>query len=886
MLSFYTDPQMLRPITSATPKLFCCPDEGGTRLSTLYLGNGYKAILASPASSGATTIAVNQTQEFLAGGGTATIAGQVAAITYTGITSDALTGVSGLTVNVSAGASVSPNLTYTVTGNILVGVTGSDALGVSSQIAVCLKTSTQSTYGFRGTPVIFGVSTFASSTPIEIDISITALPGADQIFSSIELLFGGYVTRDASITTALTGSESTSTVSAIIQVDRHDQGLTIFERLFPVNRMVSPNLPGFVVGSYRWRDPSMINAQQILATNWNVDISDIPATSFVSGVADLTDLAPLVVEESENSLYLRIKDGFYFESKIRSYLPSGALLQVVSTATGSQTIQLQNSVAATTPIFVGNWIANQAGQFVAGTQYRYVGHTFDTTQSDNQFTIQRSTGILKLQGAMLPQNVFLGVVSGDAIDYFDVPVYPVGSIPQVYVNQGLNLPNLYSGNFTYDPVAGTMQVPAIAGAVIGQPIFAVCNPGVAVLYAQGAVWEPDSAYVVETVITFNGFLFRASNNGVSQTSTPAFILSSDSITNDNGIEWVCEGPVNTVRALADLNPAFAGISQGYLYLAQAYQGAFTITLSCDKPRIPIPASVTDEIGLIAFGPVYYDGDYALLIATVVDSNGNPVPNIDLLFVPGPNFEGQINYETPSTENPIVVRTGGDGVANLIYTPPSDFGYYLPLASTSTTTVTGDTLDLVDSNGNPTPIAYGQMWNSLDGWLTVLYQVLADNPYYGIVGADTAAGQIEFASTGPSGTPGTSGYVPYVTNGRLVPLLTSGGAAFEPIQALTSTGAVCSAPTDMAVKLVFPSAITGTISVKAYFFSYIERVMMDLQAINSNVTSNSILLQMAPPPLIGDTTPYLILDNLTEGQLDVQRLGYVGADLYFQGTALI
>jgi hypothetical protein len=44
--------------------------------------------------------------------------------------------------------------------------------------------------------------------------------------------------------------------------------------------------------------------------------------------------------------------------------------------------------------------------------------------------------------------------------------------------------------------------------------------------------------------------------------------------------------------------------------------------------------------------------------------------------------------------------------------------------------------------------------------------------------------------------------------------------------------------------------------------------------------------MAPPPLIGDTTPYLILDSLTEGQLDVQRLGYVGANLYFQGTALI
>jgi hypothetical protein len=29
-----------------------------------------------------------------------------------------------------------------------------------------------------------------------------------------------------------------------------------------------------------------------------------------------------------------------------------------------------------------------------------------------------------------------------------------------------------------------MQVPAIQGAVIGQPMFAVCNPGLAVLYAQ------------------------------------------------------------------------------------------------------------------------------------------------------------------------------------------------------------------------------------------------------------------------------------------------------------------------------------------------------------------------------------------------------------------
>jgi hypothetical protein len=59
---------------------------------------------------------------------------------------------------------------------------------------------------------------------------------------------------------------------------------------------------------------------------------------------------------------------------------------------------------------------------------------------------------------MPQQNVFLGVVSGDPIDFFDVPVYPVGSIPQVYVDQGLN--RLFSENFTYDSVGPWRSLPS------------------------------------------------------------------------------------------------------------------------------------------------------------------------------------------------------------------------------------------------------------------------------------------------------------------------------------------------------------------------------------------------------------------------------------------
>jgi hypothetical protein len=873
MLNFYTDEALLRPITLATPKLFCIPLEGGTSTSRLYLGDGYTASVMAPVLSTNTTIALDQADEFLAGGGTATISG--VSFSYTGKTNNSLTGVTGLVDGFAVGTKVKPILNYVTLGNIIVYITGGDAIGPASQLAVTVKPSYQANFGFRGTPAIFNVESLSSEASLAVDINITALPGTDFNFTSIGLLFGGYVARSGSDATPPGNTDNTGSISALIQVDRHNQGLVLMERLFPLNRQVAPNLPGFTVDEYRWRDSTMVNAQAVIPTNWNIDLSKIPPTSFVSGIADQSDLTPLVVEEFQNSLYLRIQDGFYFEGKVRSYLPAGSRMEIFPTTLAAQTFTLQQCPSMQTPIFVGNWVANQSGQFVKGSEYRYVGHQFDTTTNDNQFTIQRNAGRLTLKGSMPQQKILLGIVSGDPIDFFDIPTFPVYNIPQVYIDRGPNLPHLTATTFTFDQEDGTLQVPSIPGAIMGEPIFAVCNPAVAVLYAQDFPWQPKRGYSAGTCVTFNGFIFRAANTANSLAMIPPFIMSPDAITPDGGLQWVCEGPVNTVRALADLNPAFAGISQGFLYLAQNFQGAYTITLSCDKPRIAVPPTVIGQLGLIAFGPVYFDGDYALLIATVLDSNKNPISNVELEVVPGPEFDGTVNYQDP-TITPITVRTGGDGVANMIYTPRSGFGFYLPLTNVSMTHVAGDTIQLAE------PIALSQLWNSVEGWLATLYQVRADNPYYGMLDANTAAGQILFAT---SGTPGTTSYK---TNGRRVPLLTSAGTALLPIEARDSLGNLTTATgfNGLVSTLTYGKTVVGDSLVMAYFISYIERVTLRVAATNSNVKSNSILLQMAPPPLIADQTPYLLLDNLTSGILDQQRLAFFGATIYFPGSALL
>jgi hypothetical protein len=52
---------------------------------------------------------------------------------------------------------------------------------------------------------------------------------------------------------------------------------------------------------------------------------------------------------------------------------------------------------------------------------------------------------------------------------------------------------------------------------------------------------------------------------------------------------------------------------------------------------------------------------------------------------------------------------------------------------------------------------------------------------------------------------------------------------------------------------------------------LQRTVIKVQEANSNVVSNSIMLQMQMPPQINDET-FLILNNATDGILNQYRLG--------------
>jgi len=272
--------------------------------------------------------------------------------------------------------------------------------------------------------------------------------------------------------------------------------------------------------------------------------------------------------------------------------------------------------------------------------------------------------------------------------------------------------------------------------------------------------------------------------------------------------------------------------------------------------------------LIAYGPVYFNGDYALLQVTAYSGvSGETLSNVQLEVVVDPTtFTGLINYVDPITTL-VTVTTGADGIANLIFTPLPNYGLYIPtaaatgsLAGLKTTTLANDTIVL------PQAVPISQLWNATDGWLVSVYQVLNNNPVYGMVGADVNAGQVAFAT---SGTPGQSNYR---TNGALQ-LWLNPNNILQPIQALDADGNNYTATgfSGNVVSLVYGQSLPTTGAVAAYFLSFLQRTVIKVQEANSNVVSNSIMLQMQMPPQINDET-FLILNNATDGILNQYRLG--------------
>lgn len=829
-LNFYRDAALTLLVSQNSPKRFLSSDTGTTKTSQLWLGDPYASQASAQALIGATAISLNDTSGFLSAGGTA-ISG-IQTFTYTGKSQSQLTGVAGLTANINVNATVRPSLIYKCSGNIEVSPTGSDLANYNLKVSVGI---TSNNLGFPGMPAIYGTTFLSSgvSGALEVFMSVAVPAGTDVEMVNWGLQTTNIYMRDASDSSAIDNTETAISPFGWGYVYRHDEAFPAGLRLFPANRQVNSNSPGFIVGQYRWRNSEDANAVALLPTQWDIQPSTIGFEKFQPGIGYKNDLAPVALTEIEDSIYMEVEHGDYFTGAFKYFLPATPNLEFIASDSNNLTYTLLQKPSNLSPIFVGTYGIDGFGFYNTSTQYTYVGTTVNpdntarTDLPDLYFTLDRTTNVITLNTPMTNQNLFIGTVSGQPVDYFNTPIYPVNQILAVYIDLGYGIAPLYATTWTYDPGAGTIQIPNIPGSLADQPIYITCSPALAVLYESGM----DTTQTIESV---------------------------------------------------DLNPAFSGLAGGYFYLQQSRQIPNSLVLACDKPQINIPASAASIIGLVAYGPVYYTGDYALLIVTAYGATpGTVVPNAKLDVIVDTNtFTGLINYQDP-TVSPISVITGGDGTANLVFIPESGAGQYIPtsiaatpITSTSlggiaTTNIANDTIVL------PVEVPISQVRSTQDGWYVQTYLIYNNDPLFGMVGGTTAAGEVPWIT---SGTPGTSGYK---TNGEADPWWIGGsetGAGNNivlPIDALDEDGNSYTSGsfTGNVKQLVYGIAVQSGPTIGAYFISFLQRVIIKMQLENSNLFSNSILIQMAVPPLLIQN-PWLILNNQFQGLLNQYRLGWV------------
>ena len=1089
MIGFYQDAALQDPAVAATPKRFLLPLAGGVKPGTLYLGDPYTATVTASAAIGAAVVSLDQTFQFPALGSAvvyvpangSTAASQMV-ISYTGTSNNSLTGVTGITQTIGDEYLIRPNIVWRSRGNVVFFGSGSDvpnnllvAFGVpTNPSASCRSTA----FGVAGGAYISAPQSIAAGAEnmMRIDIGVTVPPGVQQEFTNWGVSTSSFFAYQSGNTSAIPTTALGVVPMASGYVIRRDQMLPLAARLLPSNRQVSATTPGFVIGQYRWRDEDEINAAALVPIEWDADVNAIGIDKFTCGIGDNNDLQPLEFVEGTgndaNSVFLQIQDGSYFAGPVRYFLPGTPGLEFHPGTV--LTHVLANQPNPNKLIFVGTWQQDSDGFYSVATSYRYQASAY-VNDGSPQFQLNQATKTITINQPLAQQTLFLGVLGGTGNDTFNLPVYPIYSIQNMYIALGGDLGTAALNSFDFDSDDGTVSVTSTPGGLYtpGQPVYAVCNPAIALQYelapqtyatthtyrlstaGQGLVQalaslNPSQTYssgiwvdgalaynlgasynvlvvdratmVNESFTTFEimgsqaaeaevmaNFLNSLDSNKIviivsygdpqSNRLVPdllaairncgggpvyasaafcaesAYILVGiPGIGYGNGLEYykgsgdndptaslcipltITAGNVpgintpvipsatntttNTRQLPVDLNPAFSGITSGFVYLQHRQLAPVSISLACDKPLIAIPATLESIIDLVAYGPVYFNGDYSLLSATAHGPlNGEVVPNVTMkVVVDTDTWSGLINYQDPTAEE-VTVTTGADGVVNMIYTPKADWGVYVPttaagsgLAGIKETFQAGDTVVL------PEALPISQVWDGAN-WLVTLYSVLDNSPIYGMIDANTIQGQIPWTT---SGTPGEANYK---TNGQFVAWIgpntaqvtlaaaigassislnqtgnfpASGTAVVDnmivaytgktataltgvtgitaaisvgdliypprtaqgpivPIEALDVNGNnfTSSLFTGEVVALVYAQPIPSSTTTGAYFLTFLQRVQINLQVVDSNLSSNTVLLQMADPPLIIEN-PWLVLSDAIQGYLAQYRLGQSNA----------
>ena len=847
MLRTFKDNALTIPVTDANPLWVLAPVTGGVKHLSLWLADDYSIPVTVAAAPGDTVLYLADTSA-IASVGTLYVDG--VAITYTGVQSNRVTGIpasgDGSILNaIQVPARARPLVTYSGASNLTV---------TPGAPWIALKQPSVSRFGILGAPLIYS---FLSGSSLDSS-------GYPQALIQVDLEFQ-IPARAAGVTlftlnVSPLGTPQVDPISLLVPGVLHQFDTAVHQRfrLFSPERRLEDTTPGFVYGQYRWRDEAETNAHVLVPTQWDLRVS---SDRFVSGIGFGDDLRLVDIENSTDadnphSVYLRINTGDYFLGPQRFYLPAdGSVIDVLPSSAGEHV--LSRRPRAQRPIFVGTLKLDSEGRYLRDVVYVYNGRTGNPTLSltGPRFTVNWDRPSITLTPDLSTTSTcFLGTGSVTDRRTFSFPVWPVFRVSRVYLGPLVEEGELNLSSWSYDATTSELTVLFPAGlSVEGRDIYAEYVPAIA------AVYEPVSAESTVLVET------------------------------------------------ADLNPAFSGISHGYLYLEHYIRRSSEVDLYCDKPRVVLPGvlSITPSrhtqfntaqfnqnlaqlssngSSVIAFGPVYYENDYALLLATAVGAiAGERIPNVQLNLIVQPDFRGLLNYQDPLAQA-VSVHTGGDGSAAFLYTPPDSYGLYIPMESINVSATSSELFNTKQFNETvttaprvvlPEPLALQQLYDQTYGWLAKLYVVVNNNPFFGKVGADVSLGEIPYQETGVAGTS------TFRSNGQRI-LVKNGVLALEPVGAYDSNGFrhTDAGFNGQVVQLDYGTALPSDSTMACYFLAFSGRLLIQVQAVDSGVLSNSIMLFLEPPPEVVDESGiagYLRPNSPdasphTSGRLDINRLG--------------
>ena len=798
MLTFYKDAALTIPVTASSPLWVLSPLAGSSKILSLWLADTYHTVLELPAAIGDTSITVLDVTMLPASG---SIALGGIAVTYTDIDGNRLTGVpatgvGSISLPLDFGTPVYPVLTYQGAAGLIVSPQ-------SSSVRLALRAAGGSRFGIPGSPALFSLQSASSigsnnlpAILAQVDVQIITPAGELAELTDWSIISSAFAIPELQLDGLVAAAPG--------HVYRADQSLEQIFRVFPASRQVPAQMPGFTWSSYRWRDRQASNGHTVVPTIWDLDVEAIGLEKFVSGIGYGADLQLIDIEKSASpdtphSIYPRVGKGAYFIGPDRYYMPAeSSRMEVFPVLSDGQILTLADTPKSQTPVFVGNYTIDDQQEYRRNIFYDYQVGAFEHT-GNYQFLLSRKLRQITLNNAFTLQTLFVGTAPDSSSGTFSIPTFPVGQILRVFLGAYGSYTEQNVTDWNYDANSGKLSITFPVNST-DRDIYVNATPAVAVIY------EID--------------------------------------TNNTG---------DILLTAADLNPAFAGIARGFLYLDHRRRRVESIELFADKPRIITPQSYAMVANLLSFGPVFYENDYAMLLANACGrSSSNPVPAAELDLIVAPDFQGSINYQDPAT---VKLMTGGDGTATFLYLPPSTYGLYLALTS-----VSGATLTL------PAPVAIQQLWNVDDGWLVRLYQVNNNNPFYGMVGGNQAAGAITWSQSGIAGT--TS----YRTNGQRI-MWKHNSQPTSPVHALDAQGKDYTDPafSGYVTHLVYASAIPASSAIGSYFLAYIGQVSISVMSPDTGVVSNSILLRLETPP---DASDVAVSDYLRPniGRLNINRLG--------------